>query len=51
MDKYIDLVSYAPRKCKHFCCGDCCISGRSCDTDYPECKAAEPKEIAEILKG
>ena len=36
-------LKYAPRKCKHFCCGDCSISGRTCMTDFPDCRAAEPK--------
>ena len=37
-------LKYAPRKCKYFCCGDCGISGRTCISDYPECRAAELKE-------
>jgi hypothetical protein len=37
-------LKYAPRKCKHFVCGDCSISGRTCMSDYPECRAAELKE-------
>ena len=36
-------LKYAPRKCKYFCCGDCSISGRTCISDYPECRAAELK--------
>lgn len=46
---YLEL-RYAPRKCKHFCMGDCCIQYqengdfKSCHTDYPDCKLAEPKE-------
>ncbi|MBQ7450696.1 hypothetical protein IJS77_04700 [bacterium] len=37
-------LKYAPRKCKYFCCGDCGISGRTCISDYPECRAAEEKD-------
>ena len=37
-------LKYAPRKCKYFCCGDCSISGRTCMTDFPDCRAAEPKD-------
>ena len=40
-------LKYAPRKCKYFCCGDCSISGRSCSSDYPECRAAELKNREE----
>ena len=44
---YIEL-KYAPHKCKYFCCGDCSISGRTCISDYPECRAAEPKDELQI---
>lgn len=51
MSKYIDIVSYVPRKCKYFVCGDCTIQYqadgdfKSCHTDYPECKLADIQEV------
>lgn len=38
-------LKYAPRKCKYFCCGDCChpdVAGEpSCGTDYDYCEIAK----------
>ena len=48
MNKYWGL-SYAPHKCKHFCCGDCVIDMRTCAVTYNECTKSEKELKPEIL--
>lgn len=39
-------LKHAPRKCKHFCCGDCTITMKSCSKDSKEeCKYFEVKAL------
>ena len=47
-DKYWGL-SYAPHKCKQFCCGDCVIDMRTCAVTYDECTKPEKELKSEIL--
>lgn len=43
-------LTYAPRECKYFCCGDCVIQYnelgdfKTCMIDIPDCKLGAPKE-------
>lgn len=48
MNKYWGL-SYAPHKCKQFCCGDCVIDMRTCAVTYDECTKLEKELKPEIL--
>lgn len=38
-------LKYAPRKCKHFCCGDCVITMKSCFNDDEKCGNFEDKSL------